>query len=122
MGNHNIACTGSIRESRYRVTKTGFFDGVHLCGSSGKKAYTNSVLNIFKNAGMIDPNFDHTSCHQSKYWAEKSGYQKNDNWGYDIDTRKAGCGKKLYSEIVKARYQLPTKNRFSGLRIDQGNY
>ena len=122
VGSHNIACTGSIREARYRVTKTGFFDGIHLCGSSGMKAYTNSVLNIFKNAGLIDPGFDHTSCPQSRHMAQKSGYQKIENWGYDIDTRRAGCGKKLYSEMVKARYQVPVKNRFSGLKRDQGNY
>ena len=122
VGNHNIACTGSIRESRYRVTKTGFFDGIHLCGSSGMKAYTNSVLNILKLAGMINNENDHSNCPQSRYFSQKSGFLKNPNWERDIDTRKTGCGRRLYSEIVNTRYQVPTKNRFSGLKEDQGNY
>ena len=29
VGSHNIDCTGSIREARYRITKSGFFDGIH---------------------------------------------------------------------------------------------
>jgi hypothetical protein len=35
IGNHNIDCSGSIRESRYRHTKSGRYDGIHLYGSSG---------------------------------------------------------------------------------------
>ena len=50
LGSHNIDCTGGIREARYRETQTGRFDGLHLLGSSGKKAYTNSVLNILNLA------------------------------------------------------------------------
>ena len=36
VGNHNIECTGAIKESRYRHTKSGKYDGIHLYGSSGK--------------------------------------------------------------------------------------
>ena len=43
IGNHNIECNGAIRESRYRHTKSGRYDGIHLHGSSGAKAYTLSV-------------------------------------------------------------------------------
>ena len=60
VGNHTIDCTGSIREARYRNTKTGRYDGIHLFGSSGKKAYTNSVMNSLKQAGIVNPEFDHT--------------------------------------------------------------
>ena len=86
------------------------------------KAYTNSVLNILKLAGMINNENDHSNCPQSRYFSQKSGFLKNPNWERDIDTRKTGCGRRLYSEIVNTRYQVPTKNRFSGLKEDQGNY
>ena len=62
VGTHDIECTGSIREARYRETKTGRLDGLHLFGSSGQKTYTNSVLNILKTVGMVEPSFDHSEC------------------------------------------------------------
>ena len=52
VGNHDIECTGAIKESRYRQTKTGKYDGIHLYGSSGRKAFTLSVLRILKAADL----------------------------------------------------------------------
>ena len=40
IGCHDIECTGAIKESRYRHTKSGKYDGLHLYGSSGRKAFT----------------------------------------------------------------------------------
>ena len=78
IGTHNIECTGAIKESRYRETKSGKFDGVHLFGSSGSKAYTKSVLNILKSASVItsEDSF-HLSCAQYKYQNRQSRYQGN---------------------------------------------
>ena len=40
----------------------------------------------------------------------------------DVDTRKAECGKKLFSRVYN-EYYVPTKNRFSGLEDNYpGNY
>ena len=68
VGNHNIECTGAIKESRYRQTKSGKYDGIHLFGSSGQKAYTLSVLNILRGAKVTssEENF-HLSCAQFRY-------------------------------------------------------
>ena len=68
IGEHNIDCTGAIRESRYRQTKSGKYDGIHLYGSSGRKAFTLSVLNILKAANVTSSDHDfHQSCAQYKY-------------------------------------------------------
>ena len=68
IGNHNIDCTGASRESRYRNTQTGQFDGVHLYGSSGQKFYTLSVLNILKDANITSPEYNyHLSCPQAQH-------------------------------------------------------
>ena len=68
IGNHNIDCSGAIRESRYRHTKSGKYDGIHLYGSSGSKAYTSSVLNILQAAEVTSSDYNyHTSCPQFKY-------------------------------------------------------
>ena len=67
VGSHNIDCAGAIQSARYRHTMTGRFDGVHLYGSSGNKAYTNSVLNILRSAAIISAEDDHKSCPQYRF-------------------------------------------------------
>ena len=79
VGSHNIECSGSIQAARYRSTKTGKFDGVHLFGTTGSKAYTLSVLNILRSAPLISTkdNF-HLTCPQFKYQHRRqSKYQGN---------------------------------------------
>ena len=74
VGNHNIDCSGAIQAARYRH-KSGRFDGVHLYGSSGGKAYTMSVLNILRSASLISSEHDyHLSCAQYNY---QNRYQGN---------------------------------------------
>ena len=123
VGNHTIECSGSIREARYRETRTGRFDGLHLFGSSGQKAYTNSVLNILKKAEMVDLSFEHSDCPQTRHQARNRNYVKrNNNWQMDVDSRKAECGKKIFSRVYN-NYEVPTRNRFNGLADNyQGNY
>ena len=122
LGTHSIDCKGAIREARYRETKSGKFDGVHLYGSSGQKAYTNSVVQILKSAGMVVPEFDHSNCAQSRYQARKSKNVQNNHWQNDIDTRRAESGKEDMPQLDR-RYEIPTQNRFSGLSENyQGNY
>ena len=66
VGDHNIECNGAIREARYRHTKTGRYDWIHLYGSSGRKAYTNSVLNILRLAKVTSQDF-HGPCEQFRF-------------------------------------------------------
>lgn len=55
LGSHNMECSGAILLSRYQHTKSGKFDGLHLFGASGSKAYTRSVLNILQSSVSSDP-------------------------------------------------------------------
>ena len=81
IGNHNIDCTGSIRDSRYRVTKTGKYDGIHLYVNSGRKAYTNSVINILKSAQLTSPAYDdHQTCLHYMY-QQQHKYRKQTQTG-----------------------------------------
>ena len=119
IGNHNIDCTGAIRESRYRETKTNRFDGIHLIGSSGKKAYTKSVLNILKTAKLTASEYDfHQSCPQYQYsYQERQNRNRNSNQNSyrqrnDYNKRQAGH-KNPQNE--QGRFTVPTANRFSSL-------
>ena len=76
VGTHNIDCSGVIQSVRYRQMKTGRFDGVHLYGITGSKAYTNSVVNILKGAALTTADYEyHQTCPQSKY--QNRRYQGN---------------------------------------------
>ena len=90
IGNHNIECTGAIKESRYRHTKSGKYDGIHLYGSSGRKAYTLSVLSILKAANVISSEHDyHQSCAQFKYQNKQNRQSGQSTKSGDRKVRKS---------------------------------
>ena len=117
IGTHNIECSGAIREARYRNTMSGKFDGIHLLGSSGTKAYTESVLNILDAAKITSQEYKfHLSCPQFKYQNRRpnnSNFQRFE--------------RKKHPRNISSNYQgyipIPTQNRFERLRhLSQGNW
>ena len=116
VGDHNIECNGAIREARYRHTRTGRFDGIHLYGSSGRKAYTNSVLNILKLAQVTSPDF-HGPCEQFRH----------QNRQIRANNKQTGSrhAKSLTGRVKQSQqtvFSVPTQNRFSPLSQNQGNW
>ena len=108
VGNHNIDCTGAIREARYRHTKSGKFDGIHLLGSSGQKAFTLSVLDILKAAKVTSSEPDyHRSCAQFKYQNRKDRNIKEQS------------GKTQNQKPMKKQKTgfVPTYNRFDSFNM-----
>ena len=119
VGNHDLECTGGIRQSRYRNVHTGDFDGIHLFGSSGGKFFTKSTLNILKQAGLIIYDYEQLNCAQAQYQSSRRGFKKTGTWPLDKDVRKHSYRQKVYRDT----YSIPLKNRFSKLsQEDQGNY
>ena len=53
IGNHNLDCSGGVLEARYRDIQSKKFDGIHMYGPSGMKAYTDSVLRILSSAQLV---------------------------------------------------------------------
>jgi hypothetical protein len=116
IGNHDIDCNGSIREARYRHTKSGRFDGIHLIGSSGRKAYTRSVLNILKSAGVTSSDF-HGYCPQFAY---QNRQRKNNQWQAGKSRDRNFRSRQPYQQNVSS---VPTQNRFESLsNNNQGNW
>ena len=98
------------------------YDGVHLYGVSGKKAYTESVLNILRKAGLIktSPPPYYRRYHKLVELSNQSTLQpeyvcptQDVDWMNDRDTR--------YSRKAQPvpQFKIPTFNRFSSL--SQGN-
>ena len=113
VGTHNIECTGAIKEARYRHTRSGRFDGIHLIGSSGQKAYTLSVLNILRAANITTPEHDyHQSCPQFRYQTRRTQHSSH---------RTYIGGKQTWKK--QEHFWVPTHNRFSSLSdYNQGNW
>ena len=112
IGSHNLDCVGGIRDSRYKSKNQ--YDGIHMYGSSGKKAYNESVLEIIREANLIQksPPAYFRRFHKSDS-KTKSSAQNNytcptqdTDWMNDVDIRKRIPNKKSF---------LPTYNRFSSL-------
>ena len=53
IGNHDLDCQGAVLNSRYRNLQKNLYDGVHMYGSSGKKAYAESILNILRKVELV---------------------------------------------------------------------
>ena len=127
IGTHNIECSGAIQQARYRETRSGKFDGIHMFGPSGRKFYTLSVLNIFKKCKILSTEYEyHQSCPQFRYQQS----QRN-----KTTFRKTTYKKTTYQKATNQRrvnrnstnqmpvFSLPTENRFAVLsRNSQGNW
>ena len=112
VGTHNIDCSGGIREARYRCTKSGRYDGVHLYGTTGPKAYTNSVINILKSADIISEDFP--PCQQFQY-------QNRKNRTFSNKSRATHCNTLAQDKDIRHHNasSVPTCNRFNAF---SGNF
>ena len=95
--------------ARYKDSKSGKFDGVHMYGPSGPKAYTNSVMKILSSAQLVvsippkyHDEYDHQNCPQARYQA---GRRYSNRQG----KKSVDSGDNVY------QYSVPTRNRFTQL-------
>ena len=99
IGSHNLDCSGNTWTKRYTDEQSGRYDGVHLYGSPGQAAYTESVVNILLSSFQTLANDDsHTSCPQTKY------------------------KRRTFSSVVTGNSNIKTQNRFSTLGNLPENY
>ena len=119
IGAHNIDCTGAIREARYRDTKSGRFDGLHLIGASGPKFYTLSVLNILRAAKLTSEEYEfHQSCPQTQNRRRKQPTNNKNNKETNRTEPQTAS-----SQSQPRYYSMPTQNRFQAFSsTNQGNW
>ena len=109
VGNHDLECSGGVLLARYKDSISGKFDGLHMFGPSGERAYTNSVMKVISSAQLvvsIPPKYydeyDHQNCPQTRYQAR----QRN-----KIEEGKKGVN----SGQNEYQYTVQTRNRFTTL-------
>ena len=115
IGIHNLECSGGVKEARYRNLKYNRYDGVHLYGPSGRKAYTISVLDILKTAGLCDANQQIQSGQE--YFTNEMNWQyqtrrKNTKIQHRDEVNDRDVRNQRYNN---ERYSVPTYNMFSHL-------
>ena len=127
IGIHNLECVGGIKEARYRDIRNRKYDGVHLYGPSGKKAYTISVLDILKSADILDQTGGqilsgkdfYQKLVQGQYQAGKHSTHKapikraHPDSANDRDIRPQRYHK--VKDTYEQRYTVPTSNLFEHL-------
>ena len=129
IGNHNLDCHGGVFEARYRNCQTKKFDGIHLYGPSGVKAYTASVLNILSSAQLVVKTppkyydqYPHMKCPQAKYQAEQNYRRQTSTYRQPSNYVKPSTYRHEKS-CEATQYSVPTKNKYSILADwVQGNY
>ena len=124
IGNHDLECSGGVREARYR--SKNMFDGLHLRGPSGSKSYTESVLFAVKDAGLIKnppAKYFHRFHNQADQPEQRNNAQNTQAQAdYIPPTQKNDCmnGKDIRKKNQTAHhYSVPTANRFT--YFSQGN-
>ena len=138
IGTHDIECSGAIQQARYRETRSGKFDGIHMFGPSGRKFYTLSVLNIFKYCKILSSEYEyHQSCPQYKYQESqrnKTTFRKTTTYNkttYQRSTNQRSTNQRSTNQKTENRnstnyrsaFSIPTQNRFSVLSgYSQGNW
>ena len=115
IGNHNLDCSGGVLQARYRDTQSNKFDGVHMYGVSGQKAYTDSVVDILKSVQLLQaqpPKYyselDHQTCQQARYQAKMRNIRVT-------HLKSKVTHQKSYNRHTNTEYAVPTYNRYSKL-------
>ena len=115
LGNHELECTGAVREARYRSGMK--YDGIHMSGPSGRKAYMESVLMILRSAGLI-------KISPPSYFRRYHNISTTSQDRYHCPTQDTDYlnDRDIRVKNLQSRYQysIPTANRFS--HLSQGNY
>ena len=109
IGSHRLECTGGVRYARYMQGKK--YDGIHMYGPAGKKAYTESVLSIIRDAGYIKypPPQYFLRFHKSENQTKPEYVCPTQETDYMNDKDIRGNKKANHN----SQYAVPTNNRFN---------
>ena len=119
IGVHNLECSGGIKEARYRDSLKKKYDGLHLFGPSGRKAYTVSILNILKSADLFEQTNRQTALQYYKdllhfQYQKMRNYRRKPESVNDWDSRHEKRDNKS-ARTQKQRFNVHTSNVFEHL-------
>ena len=123
IGIHRLECAGGIREARFRDLRNRRYDGIHMYGPSGKKAYTISVLDILSTADITDSTTGHTG---QDFYSRRVQFQyqkqKHNRSSHRVNTKRTNLHSDNDRDVrqqkykrVQNRYTVPTSNMFEHL-------
>ena len=104
IGSHTLECSAQAKLDRYTDEKSGRYDGVHLYGSPGRVAYTESVLNILISS------FQTTISSQTQSPRDKTQPPREQN-----EENHTRCPQTVHSNQRKEKYNLKVQNKFNPL-------
>ena len=120
IGIHNLDCSGGVKEARYRDIKNKKYDGLHMYGPSGRKAYTVSMLNILKSADIFELKNGQTALDYYKdllkfqFQKKKSPRHHRARTQPDSENDR-DVRKNMNNRAHEHKYSVPTANMFEYL-------
>ena len=126
IGEHKLECSPRTRIDRFTDEKTKMFDGVHMFGKSGRTAYTESILSVFRDA--LSSQTERPSSSPRPVSPPHCPPPASPAVSSDPDDHKY-CPQAIYAAGYKARqsgypkyhHSVQNKNRFSVFNTYQGN-
>ena len=114
IGNHNLDCSGGIREARYRNIQLKKYDALHMFGPSGTKSYTKSVLSILSSAQLvkaIPPKYYNVGTN-----LKNQGRPMNRRTRFSTQNNNMAASSTHYqNNDSDYQYNVPTHSRFAKL-------
>ena len=115
IGIHNLDCSGGVKEARYRDIKNKKYDGLHMYGPSGRKAYTVSMLNILKSADIFELKNGQTALDYYKDLLKFQFQKKKSPIHHRAKTQPDSANdrdvrKNMNNRAHEQKYSVPTAN------------
>ena len=103
--------------ARYKNIPMNKFDGIHMYGPSGMKAYTASVLNFLSEAKLVLSStpryydqYDYQSCDQARYQNRTKNVPRTQS-----KERRTPGADSYHDNVSGYHYSMPTQNRYAKL-------
>ena len=121
IGKHTLECSMDRMSAWYKDDRSGRYDGVHLYGIEGRRAFTKSMLGAIKSVlSSPPPRSGHPSASTNpddNLSEEQTQYQ----WTHEQSkhANRQGDNNMEHSRQAQPRQSVPTQNRFEF--FNQGN-
>ena len=122
IGEHRLDCSDSTQVLRYTDERTNRYDGIHMYGSSGKRAYTASVLAILNKA--LSPNTEISSLSSRPSSSSPSSCSSSQDKDFHLYCPQAQYMKRSKANnggYPKYHQSVKDTNRFRVFTSNQGN-
>ena len=124
IGEHRLDCSNREQIHRYTDVNTKRYDGIHMYGKSGQRAYTESVLSIMKMALLhqdVKSSASSSPVSSPVSSSASSTSEDKDIHTYCPQAQYLNGHKSKQSGYPRYHHTVKDSNRFRTFNFNQGN-